>query len=44
MTLGEKHDWIGSGSRRHYGIVKDEMMYIPLLKTNRVPPSKRFYC
>ena len=33
MTLGEKHDWIGSGSRRHYGIVKDEMMYTPLLKT-----------
>lgn len=33
MLLGVEKEWRGSGSKRSYADVREEMMYIPLLKT-----------
>ena len=33
VLLGIERQWTGSGKKRRYAEVREEMMYIPLLKT-----------
>ena len=33
LLLGTERQWTGSGEKRRYAVVREEMIYIPLLKT-----------
>ena len=33
MSLGQRHVWKGTGSKRRIVVHKDEFMYIPVLQT-----------
>lgn len=43
VTLGERHVWKGTGAKRKCVVKKEELVYIPLLKTLQAYLSNSFF-